>query len=175
MLAEFCISSLVIVCLVKSFYELNIRFFGPAVSAGAASKRSNRFFAPERGVASAGLAFKRAAEAGQAHKGVPARKRHFFFAAIVLRRFVAGGDSALWYAPCCQRLIYVVPPQQSTTPHGERHAPAARAARAGPRRAPRAGAPLRGPFIPYISRRARAARGARPPAPKKKNNRTFLL
>ena len=36
MLAEFCISSLVIVCLVKSFYELNIRFFGPAVSAGAA-------------------------------------------------------------------------------------------------------------------------------------------
>ena len=64
MLAEFCISSLVIVCLVKSFYELNIRFFGPAVSAGAASKRSNRFFAPERSVASAGLAFKRAAEAG---------------------------------------------------------------------------------------------------------------
>ena len=65
MLAEFCISSLVIVCLVKSFYELNIRFFGPAVSAGAASKRSNRVFAPERGVASAGaLAFKRAAEAG---------------------------------------------------------------------------------------------------------------
>jgi hypothetical protein len=34
---------LVIICLVKSFYELNIRFFGrPAVSACAASKGSNR-------------------------------------------------------------------------------------------------------------------------------------
>ena len=37
MLADFCISSLVIICFVKSFYdnELNenvIRFFGPAVS-----------------------------------------------------------------------------------------------------------------------------------------------
>ena len=42
MLADFCISSLVIICLVKSFYELNIRFFGPAVSPCAASKGSNR-------------------------------------------------------------------------------------------------------------------------------------
>ena len=32
MLVEFCISSLVIICFVKTFYELNIRFFGPAVS-----------------------------------------------------------------------------------------------------------------------------------------------
>ena len=42
MLADFCISSLVIICFVKSFYELNIRFFGPAVSPCAASKASNR-------------------------------------------------------------------------------------------------------------------------------------
>ena len=43
MLADFCISSLVIICFVKSFYELNIRFFGPAVSpVRAASKGSNR-------------------------------------------------------------------------------------------------------------------------------------
>ena len=45
MLAEFCISSLVIICFVKSFHELNIRFFGPAVSPCAASKRSNWNFA----------------------------------------------------------------------------------------------------------------------------------
>ena len=41
MLAKFCISSLVIICFVKSFHELNIRFFGPAVSPCAASKRRN--------------------------------------------------------------------------------------------------------------------------------------
>ena len=34
-------SSLVIICFVKSFYELTHRFFGPAVSPCAASKRSN--------------------------------------------------------------------------------------------------------------------------------------
>ena len=44
-LAKFCISSLVIICFVKSFHELNIRFFGPAVSHCAASKRSNCDFA----------------------------------------------------------------------------------------------------------------------------------
>ena len=36
-LAEFCISSLVIICFVKSFYEPNVRLFGPAVSPCAAS------------------------------------------------------------------------------------------------------------------------------------------
>ena len=46
-LVEFCISSLVIICFVKSFYELADRFFGPAVSRSA-----------QRRVASAGLAFK---------------------------------------------------------------------------------------------------------------------
>ena len=40
MLVEFCISSLVIICFVKSFYELADRFFGPAVLAGVRSVAS---------------------------------------------------------------------------------------------------------------------------------------
>jgi hypothetical protein len=39
-LVDFCISSLVIICFVKSFYELNVRFFGPAVIARAGAQRS---------------------------------------------------------------------------------------------------------------------------------------
>ena len=78
-LAEFCISSLVIICFVKSFHELNIRFFGPAVSRCAASKRSNCDFAI-RPVASAGLtfkAFRRGARLREA--GTPARSPRFIW------------------------------------------------------------------------------------------------
>ena len=41
MLADFCISSLVIICLVKSFYELNVRFLWRETDIFLASKRSN--------------------------------------------------------------------------------------------------------------------------------------
>ena len=48
MLADFCISSLVIICLVKSFYELNIRFFGPAVSPVRSFQRKQPRSAPHQ-------------------------------------------------------------------------------------------------------------------------------